>query len=86
MYFYLDMNDKAVFSVEANMTRLKTQILQEANDRLLIVIVADIRVYSWQTSIFYLSFQIATSQSKVIVIMQGIIHFHYFLYCTSDSL
>ena len=38
------MNEKAVFSVEANMTRLKTQILQEANDRLLIVIVADIRV------------------------------------------
>ena len=38
LYFYLDMNEKAVFSVEANMTRLKTQILQEANDRLLIVV------------------------------------------------
>ena len=44
LYFYLDMNEKAVFSVEANMTRLKTQILQEANDRLLIVTVAIIHV------------------------------------------
>ena len=44
LYFYLDMNEKAVFSVEANMTRLKTQILQEANDRLLIVVVAIIHV------------------------------------------
>ena len=44
LYFYLDMNKKAVFSVEANMTRLKTQILQEANDRLLIVVVAIIHV------------------------------------------
>ena len=44
LYFYFDMNEKAVFSVEANMTRLKTQILQEANDRLLIVVVAIIHV------------------------------------------
>ena len=44
LYFYLDMNEKAVFSVEANMTRLKTQILQEANHRLLIVVVAIIHV------------------------------------------
>ena len=44
LYFYLDMYEKAVFSVEANMTRLKTQILQEANDRLLIVVVAIIHV------------------------------------------
>ena len=44
LYFHLDMNEKAVFSVEANMTRLKTQILQEANDRLLIVVVAIIHV------------------------------------------
>ena len=44
LYFYLDMNEKAVFSVEANMTRLKTQILQEADDRLLIVVVAIIHV------------------------------------------
>ena len=38
------MNEKTVFSVEANMTRLKTQILQEADDRLLIVTVAIIHV------------------------------------------
>ena len=44
LYFHLDMNEKAVCSVEANMTRLKTQILQEANDRLLIVVVAIIHV------------------------------------------
>ena len=38
------MNEKTGFSVEANMTRLKTQILQEADDRLLIVTVAIIHV------------------------------------------